>query len=121
MRGQKVEVAPFYDRLCVEAYSPWATMAFEARVAPCFVRGVLMKTVAQFHDGISRVIGDERLSADERDFIRGRILSVIGERCGFVGATLKSWQSNVPEVPASREIDQAIVDRLAAMESAHEI
>lgn len=141
IRGQKAEVAPFYDLLCVEAYLPRATMAmgiagenkpgwvegihwdalaFEARVAPRLVRGVLKKMVEQIHDGISRVIGDERLTAAERDFVRSRILPVIEERCGFVGEALKSWQSTLPEVLISREIDPAVVDRLAAIGSANE-
>jgi len=73
MRGQKAEVAPFYDMLCVEAYLPratmsmaiagenkpgwvegvhWDAMAFEARVAPRLVRSVLTKIVEQIPEGI---------------------------------------------------------------------
>lgn len=141
MRGQKAEVAPFYDLLCVEAYLPRATMAmgiagenkpgwvegihwdalaFEARVAPRLVRGVLKKMVEQIHDGVSRVIGDERLTADERDFVRSRVLPVIEERCAFVGEALKSRQATLQEVLASREIDPAVIDRLVAIGLAHE-
>lgn len=141
MRGQRAEVAPFFDLLCVEAYLPratmamgiagenkpgwvegihWDAMAFEARVAPRLVRSVLKKTVDQIHDGVSRVIGDERLNADEREFVRSRILPVIEERCAFVVEVLNSRQATLQEVLASREIDPAVVDWLAAMGSAHE-
>lgn len=141
MRGQRAEVAPFFDLLCVEAYLPratmamgiagenkpgwvegihWDAMAFEARVAPRLVRGVLKKMVEQIQDGISRVIGDERLSADERDFVRSRVLPVIEERCALVGEALKSRQATLQEVLASREIDPAVVERLGAMKPSDE-
>ena len=55
---------------------------------------------------------DERLTADERDFIRSRILPVIEERCAFVGKALNSRQAAPQEVQASREIDPADVGRL---------
>lgn len=106
MRGQKAEVGPFYDMLCVEAYLPratmsmaiagenkpgwveglhWDAMAFEARVAPRLVRSVLKKLVERIPDGISRVIGNARLMPSERAFVRERILPVIEERCSFAG------------------------------------
>ena len=141
MRGQKAEVAPFYDMLCVEAYLPratmsmaiagenkpgwveglhWDAMAFEARVAPRLVRGVLKKMVEQIPDGISRVIGDARLMPDERDFVRKCLLPVIEERCSFVQEAVKGRQSSMQEVLASRELDPAVIDRLATMKSFHE-
>lgn len=141
MRGQKAEVAPFYDMLCVEAYLPratmsmaitgenkpgwveglhWDTMAFEARVAPRLVRSVLKKLVERIPDGISRVIGDARLMPNERDFVRERILPVIEERCSFVQEAIKGRQSSLQDVLASRELNPAVIDRLAAMKSSHE-
>lgn len=141
MRGQKAEVAPFYDMLCVEAYLPratmamaiagenkpgwveglhWDAMAFEARVAPRLVRSVLKKLVERIPDGISRVIGNARLLPGERDFVRERILPVIEERCSFVQEAIQARQASLPDVLASRELDPAFIDRLAAMKSSHE-
>lgn len=135
MRGPKAEVAPFYDLLCVEAYLPratmamgiagenkpgwvegihWDAMAFEARVAPRLVRGVLKKMVERIPEGISRVIGDERFTDQERDFVRDRVLPVIEERGVFAGDALKSRQATLNEVLASRELDPAVIDRLRA-------
>ena len=136
MRGQKAEVAPFYDMLCVEAYLPratmsmaiagenkpgwveglhWDAMAFEARVAPRLVRSVLKKLVERIHDGVSRVIGDARLLPSEREFVRERILPVIEERRSFVQEAIKGRQSSLQDVLASCELDPAFIDRLAAM------
>lgn len=133
MRGQKAEVAPFYDILCVEAYLPratmamaiagenkpgwvegrhWDAMAFEARVAPRLVRSVLKKLVERIPDGISRVIGDARLLPGEREFVRERILPVIEERCSFVQAAIKGRQSTLQDILASRELDPAVIERL---------
>lgn len=141
MRGQKAEVAPFYDMLCVEAYLPratmsmaiagenkpgwveglhWDAMAFEARVAPRLVRSVLKKLVERIPDGISRVIGDARLMPSEREFVRERILPVIEERCSFVQEAIKGRQSSLQDVLASRELDPAVIDRLAAINASHE-
>lgn len=141
MRGQKVEVAPFYDILCVEAYLPratmsmaiagenkpgwveglhWDAMAFEAQVAPRLVRSVLKNLVERIPDGISRVIGDARLMPSEREFVRERILPVIEERCSFVQEAIKGRQSSLQDVLASRELDPAVIDRLAAMKSPHQ-
>jgi len=141
MRGQKAEVAPFYDMLCVEAYLPratmsmaiagenkpgwvegvhWDAMAFEARVAPRLVRSVLTKIVEQIPEGISRVIGDERFTSSERDFIRERVLPVIEERCSFVAEAIKGRQATLQEVLASSDLDPAVIDRLRAMRSSNE-
>lgn len=141
MRGQKANVAPFYDMLCVEAYLPRATMsmaiagenkpgwveglhwdalAFEARVAPRLVRSVLKKLVERISDGISRVIGDARLMPSEREFVRERILPVIEERCSFVQEALKGRQASLQDVLASRELDPAFIERLAATKSLHD-
>ena len=135
IRGRTTEVAPFYDLLCVEAYLPrttmamgiagenkpgwvegihWDALAFEAGVAPRLVRSVLKKMVTQIHEGVSRVIRDERLTADECDFVRSRIVPVIDERCAFVGEALKSRRAILQDVLASREIDPVIVGRLKA-------
>jgi len=134
MRGQKADVAPFYDMLCVEAYLPratmsmaiagenkpgwveglhWDAMAFEARVAPRLVRSVLKKLVERIPDGISQVIGDARLMPSEREFVRESILPVIEERCSFVQEAIKGRQSSLQDVLASRELDPAVIDRLA--------
>jgi serine/threonine-protein kinase HipA len=141
MRGQKAEVAPFYDMLCVEAYLPratmsmaiagenkpgwveglhWDAMAFEARVAPRLVRSVLKKLVERIPDGISRLIGDARLMLSEREFVRERILPVVEERCSFVREAIKARQASLRDVLASRELDPAVIDRLAAMYSQDE-
>lgn len=141
MRGQKAEVAPFYDMLCVEAYLPratmsmaiagenkpgwvegvhWDAMAFEARVAPRLVRSVLTKIVEQIPEGISRVIGDERFTSNERGFIRERVLPVIEERCSFVAEAIKGRQATLQEVLASHDLDAAVIGRLEAMRSSNE-
>lgn len=111
MRGQKAAVAPFYDMLCVETYLPratmsmaiagenrpgwvegihWDAMALEAGAAPRLVRSILSKMNAELPDAISRVIGDERLTSAERDFIRARVLPVIEERRQFLADALKT-------------------------------
>lgn len=141
MRGQKAEVAPFYDMLCVEAYLPratmsmaiagenkpgwvegvhWDAMAFEARVAPRLVRSVLTKIVERIPEGISRVIGDERFTSSERDFIRERVLPVIEERCSFVAEAIKGRQATLQEVLANRDLDAAVIGRLEAIRSSNE-
>lgn len=133
LRGHKAEVAPFYDMLCVEAYLPRATMsmsiagenkpgwvegihwdalAYEARVAPRLVRGVLTRMNAALPDAISKVIGDERLLSSERDFIRDKILPVITERQEFLADALKSLQSSLADLIDSRDLSSDVVDRL---------
>lgn len=132
MRGQKAAVAPFYDMLCVEAYLPRATMsmaiagenkpgwiegvhwdaiALEAGAAPRLVRGILSRMNAELPDAISRVIGDERLTMEERDFIRGKVLPVIEERCQFLADALKTRQSTKEELIACRVLAHDVVER----------
>jgi serine/threonine-protein kinase HipA len=136
LRGQKAEVAPFYDMLCVEAYLPRATMsmsiagenkpgwvegihwdalAYEARVAPRLVRGVLSRMNAALPDAISRVIGDERLLPVERDFIRTKILPVIAERQEFLVDALASLHVPLADLIHSRELSAEVVDRLKSL------
>lgn len=136
LRGQKAEVAPFYDMLCVEAYLPRATMsmsiagenkpgwvegihwdalAYEARVAPRLVRGVLSRMNAALPDAISKVIGDERLLPVERNFIRTKILPVITERQEFLVDALASLQSPLADLINSRELSAEVVDRLKSL------
>lgn len=136
LRGQKAEVAPFYDMLCVEAYLPRATMsmsiagenkpgwiegihwdalAYEARVAPRLVRGVLSRMNAALPDAISKVIGDERLQPVERDFIRTKILPVITERQEFLVDALASLHVPLADLINSRELSAEVVDRLKSL------
>lgn len=136
LRGQKAEVAPFYDMLCVEAYLPRATMsmsiagenkpgwvegihwdalAYEARVAPRLVRGVLSRMNAALPDAISKVIGDERLQPVERDFIRTKILPVISERQEFLVDALASLHVPLADLINSRELSDEVVDRLKSL------
>jgi serine/threonine-protein kinase HipA len=136
LRGQKAEVAPFYDMLCVEAYLPRATMsmsiagenkpgwvegihwdalAYEARVAPRLVRGVLSRMNVALPDAISKVIGDERLLPVERDFIRTKILPVISERQEFVVDALASLHVPLADLINSRELSAEVVDRLKSV------
>ena len=136
LRGQKAEVAPFYDMLCVEAYLPRATMsmsiagenkpgwvegihwdalAYEARVAPRLVRGVLSRMNAALPDAISKVIGDERLQPVERDFIRTKVLPVITERQEFLVDALASLHVPLADLINSRELSAEVVDRLKAL------
>ncbi|MEW6514978.1 MAG: HipA domain-containing protein [Pseudomonadota bacterium] len=135
MRGQKAAVAPFYDMLCVEAYLPratmsmaiagenkpgwiegvhWDAMALEAGAAPRLVRGILSRMNAELPDAISRVIGDERLTEDERDFIRGKVLPVIEERCQFLADALKMRQSTKDELIMCRALSHDVVERIKA-------
>jgi len=136
LRGQKAEVAPFYDMLCVEAYLPRATMsmsiagenkpgwvegihwdalAYEARVAPRLVRGVLSRMNNALPDAISKVIGDERLLPVERDFIRTKILPVIVERQEFLVDALASLHVPLADLINSRELSAEVVDRLKSL------
>lgn len=136
LRGQKAEVAPFYDMLCVEAYLPRATMsmsiagenkpgwvegihwdalAYEARVAPRLVRGVLSRMNAALPDAISKVIGDERLQPVERDFIRTKILPVITERQEFLVDALASLHVPLADLINSRELSAEVIDRLKSL------
>ena len=136
LRGQKAEVAPFYDMLCVEAYLPRATMsmsiagenkpgwvegihwdalAYEARVAPRLVRGVLSRMNFALPDAISKVIGDERLLPVERDFIRTKILPVITERQEFLVDALASLHVPLADLINSRELSAEVVDRLKSL------
>lgn len=135
MRGQKAAVAPFYDMLCVEAYLPratmsmaiagenkpgwiegvhWDAMALEAGAAPRLVRGILSRMNAELPDAISRVIGDERLTVEERDFIRGKVLPVIEERCQFLADALKTRQSTKEELIMCRALAHDVVERIKA-------
>jgi serine/threonine-protein kinase HipA len=135
MRGQKAAVAPFYDMLCVEAYLPratmsmaiagenkpgwiegihWDAMALEAGAAPRLVRGILSRMNAELPDAISRVIGDERLTVEERDFIRGKVLPVIEERRQFLADALKTRQSTKSELIEHRELSQDVIERIKA-------
>ncbi len=136
MRGQKAAVAPFYDMLCVEAYLPrqtmamsiagenkpgwvegahWDAMAYEAGVAPRLVRSVLSRMSADLPEAISRVIGDERLTNEERVFLREKVLTVIDERRGFVADALKSRPSSINELLTHREFDPSVLARLSKL------
>lgn len=136
MRGQKAAVAPFYDMLCVEAYLPrqtmamsiagenkpgwvegvhWDAMAYEAGVAPRLIRSVLLRMSADLPEAISRVIGDERLTNEERVFLREKVLPVIDERRGFVADALKSRLSSINELLNSREFDPSVLARLSKL------
>ncbi len=136
LRGQKAEVAPFYDMLCVEAYLPraamsmsiggenkpgwvegihWDALAYEARVAPRLVRGVLSRMNAALPDAISKVIGDERLQSAERDFIRTKILPVIAERQEFLVGALASLHLPLADLINSRELSAEVIDRLKSL------
>lgn len=138
MRGEKAQVAPFYDMLCVEAYLPRATMAmsiagenkpgwiegrhwdalaYEAMVAPRLVRSVLARMSAALPDAISRAIGDARLLPFEREFISAKLLPVFEERRGFLGGALNSRQSSLSELIASKELSADVIDRLRALHS----
>ena len=136
MRGQKASVAPFYDMLCVEAYLPrqtmamsiagenkpgwvegahWDAMAYEAGVAPRLVRSVLSRMSSDLPEAISRVIGDERLTNEERVFLREKVLTVIDERRGFVADALKSRPSSINELLNNREFDPSVLARLSKL------
>jgi len=136
MRGQKAAVAPFYDMLCVEAYLPrqtmamsiagenkpgwvegvhWDAMAYEAGVAPRLIRSVLLRMSADLPEAISKVIGDERLTNEERVFLREKVLPVIDERRGFVADALKSRLSSINELLNSREFDPSVLARLSKL------
>lgn len=52
--------------------------------------------------------------------MRERILPVIEERCSFVQVAIKGLQSSLQDVLASRELNPAFLDRLAAMKSSYE-
>ena len=52
--------------------------------------------------------------------MRERILPVIEERCSVVQDAIKGRQSSLQDVLASRELDLAFLDRLAAISSFHE-
>jgi serine/threonine-protein kinase HipA len=135
MRGQKATVAPFYDLLCVEAYLPratlsmaiagenkpgwiegvhWDAMALEAGAAPRWVRNILSRMHAALPDAISRVIGDERFTLAELNFIRGKIFPVIEERRQFLTEALKSRQSTKEELIACRALAHDVVERITA-------
>lgn len=135
MRGQKAAVAPFYDMLCVEAYLPratmsmaiagenkpgwiegvhWDAMALEAGAAPRLVRGILSRMNAELPDAISRVIGDERLTLEESDFIRRKVLPVIEERCQFLADALKTRQATKDELIMCRALSHDVVERIKA-------
>ena len=134
MHGQRAVVAPFYDMLCVEAYLPrqtmamsiagenkpgwvegvhWDAMAYEAGVAPRLVRGVLSRMSDELPEAISKVIGDERLTQGERTFLREKVLPVIDERIKFVADALKSRPSSIDALLNNRELDPAVLARLA--------
>jgi serine/threonine-protein kinase HipA len=136
MRGQKAAVAPFYDMLCVEAYLPrqtmamsiagenkpgwvegahWDAMAYEAGVAPRLVRSVLSRMSADLPEAIAKVIGDERLTNEERVFLREKVLTVIDERRGFVADALKSRPSLINELLNNREFDPSVLARLSKL------
>lgn len=136
MRGQKAAVAPFYDMLCVEAYLPrqtmamsiagenkpgwvegahWDAMAYEAGVAPRLVRSVLSRMSADLPEAIAKVIGDERLTNEERVFLREKVLPVIDERRGFVADALKSRPSSINELLNNREFDPSVLARLSKL------
>ncbi len=133
MRGQKAAVAPFYDMLCVEAYWPrttmsmaiagenkpgwvegihWDALALEAGAAPRLVPGILARLNAELPDAISRVIGDERFTTAERDFIRAKILPVIEERRQFLGDALKTRQSTQRELFECGALSQDVIERM---------
>ena len=46
---------------------------------------------------MAKVIGDQRLLAAERDFLRARVVTVIEERIGFASEAVKAR----PSVPAT--------------------
>lgn len=135
MQGSKAAVAPSYDLLCVESYLPrqtlamaiagenkpgwiegqhWDTMAYEAAVAPRLVRSILSRMVVSLPEAIGQVIGDAQINAAEQQFLRERVLPVIEERRRFAAEALQSRPLTLPEALARSDIDDAVLQRLAA-------
>ncbi len=93
----------------------WDAMAYEAGVAPRLIRSVLLRMSADLPEAISKVIGDERLTNEERVFLREKVLPVIDERRGFVADALKSRLSSINELLNSREFDPSVLARLSKL------
>lgn len=134
LSGPKASVAPFYDLLCVEAYLPrqpmamsiagenkpgwvegmhWDAMAFEAGVAPRLVRALLTRMVDALPGAIQSVLGDERLLAAEREFLRDKVLPVISERCDFVAVAIKAHPLSLAALLKMPSLDSSVLQRLA--------
>ena len=136
MVGPKAAVAPFYDMLCVEAYLPrqtmsmaiagenkpgwvegrhWDAMAYEAGVAPRLVRGILSRMSSLLNEAVSSIIGDQRFTQPEREYLRDKVLPVIEERRGFVADALKTRPHTVQELLVQKEFDPTLVERLSKL------
>lgn len=108
-----VDLAPFYDLLCVQAWLPdstlamsiegenrpgwieaghWRALAAEAGVPERLLRSYLQRLSGRVEAVAGKLLGDDSLVEAERDFIAQNVMPVIRERVGYVRAAL--WRKN---------------------------
>jgi hypothetical protein len=70
--------------------------------------------IADLPDGMARVIGDQRFMADEREFLRGKVLPVIEERIRFAADAIKSRPAPLSDLIRNKALPPEVQDRLGA-------
>jgi len=109
-----IELAPFYDLLCVQAWLPdsamamsiqgenrpgwiglahWNALAAEAGVPESLVYAYLRRLAERIEAAADPLIGDGSFIEDERDFLAQKVIPVIRERVGYVREALMSEHS----------------------------
>jgi len=104
-----VDLAPFYDLLCVQAWLPdstlamsihrenrsgwieaghWNALAVEAGVPESLMRSYLQRLTDRMEAVADKLLGDDGFVEDERHFIAQNVFPIIRERIGYVQAAL---------------------------------
>jgi len=104
-----VDLAPFYDLLCVQAWLPdstmamsihsenrpgwiearhWSSLAAEAGVPASLLRSYLQRLSERIEAAAGKLLGDDSFVEAEREFIAQNIISVIRERVSYVQTAL---------------------------------
>ncbi|MFQ5644276.1 MAG: HipA domain-containing protein [Thiogranum sp.] len=104
-----VDLAPFYDLLCVQAWLPdstlamsihgenrpgwieaghWNALAAEAGVPASLLRSYLQRLSERVEAAADKVLGDDSFVEAEREFIAQNVIPVIRERVGYVQTAL---------------------------------
>lgn len=109
-----VDLAPFYDLLCVQAWLPdstmamsihsenrpgwieaghWCALAAEAGVPESLVRSYLQRLTDRVETLADTLVGDDSFVEREREFLVQNVIPVVRERVGYIRGTLVGARS----------------------------
>jgi serine/threonine-protein kinase HipA len=107
--GEKLEIAPTYDLLCVDAYHHdyhltmsiagmsqagwvegchWDAFALQNEIDPRAMRMILKRLADELPAAATKLLVSPVLTSGERDWLRQQVMPVLNERLAFVHAAL---------------------------------